>query len=77
MDQTNLGQDITTSVHPVMAMRLDLLSEGSLVQRSNALLARLPRASGAPSMPTATLLGRYHTRLQHELDRDMVSAWSR
>src|SRR5580765_3645300 len=69
MYQTNLWQDITTSVHQAMAVRLDLLSEVSLVQRSDALLARLPGVSGAQSMTTATLFGRYHTRLHKELCR--------
>ena len=69
MYQTNLWQEITTSVQHIMDVRLDLLSESSLVQRSDALLATLPGLSGAQSVTTATLLGRYHTRLQKEVCR--------
>ncbi len=69
MYQTNLWQEITTSVHQILDVRLDLLSEGSLVQRSDALLATLPGVSGAQSLTTAMLLGRYHVRLQKELCR--------
>ena len=67
MYQTNLWQDITASVHQAIAVRLDLLSEGRLVQRSDALLAKLPGVSRAQSVTTATLLGRYHTHLHKEL----------
>ena len=42
MYQTNLWREITTSVQHIMDVRLDLLSEGSVVQRSDALLATLP-----------------------------------
>ena len=69
MDQTDIWRDITTSVQQALDVRLDLLSEASLVQRSDALLTRLPRITGSQTATTAVFLGRYHTVLHQELCR--------
>src|SRR4051794_24708224 len=67
MYQTDLLHQITTSVHRAIDVRLDLLDEGSLMQRSDALLAGLPGVTGAQVVTTAALLGRYHASLHKEL----------
>ena len=67
--QTDIWRDITTSVHQALDVRLDLLNEASLVQRSDALLARLPSVTRSPSVTTAGLLARYHTVLHKQLCR--------
>ena len=69
MDQTDIWRDITTSVNQALEVRLELLNEVSLVQRSDALLARLPGVTGARVATTALLLRRYHTGLHRELCR--------
>ena len=69
MYQTNIWQDITTSVNQALDVRLDLLDEVSLVRRSDALHTRLPGLTGSRSTTTAMLLGRYHTPLHKELCR--------
>jgi hypothetical protein len=67
MYQTDIWRDIMTSVHQALAGRLDRLSEVSLMQRSDALLARLPGVTGAQVATTALLLRRYNTGLHTEL----------
>ena len=69
MYQPDIWRDITTSVQQALDGRLDLLSEASLVHRSDVLLASLPSVSGAQPPTTAVFLRRYHTRLQQELCR--------
>lgn len=66
MYQTDLWQDITTSVQRALDIRLDLLNESSLVHRSDALLARLPGIIDDATVTTATLMRRYQAELQKE-----------
>ncbi|HEY0739134.1 MAG TPA: hypothetical protein VGD69_29710 [Herpetosiphonaceae bacterium] len=67
MNQPTTWQDIATSVHRALGEHLDLLPENGLVQRSDRLLAQLPRHSGSQAISTALFLRRYHTALHQEL----------
>ncbi len=67
MYQTEIRQDITTSVDRAMRARLDLLNEAATMGRSDALLATLPGVGGSRPATTAMLLRRYHTSLHREL----------
>lgn len=67
MNQTTTWQDITTSVHRALGEHLDLISEDGLMQRSDMLLAQLPRHSGSQPISTALFLRRYHTALHQEM----------
>src|SRR6478736_4579683 len=67
MYQTDLWHQITTSVDQAIDVRLDLLDESRLMQRSDALLAGLPGVTGEQVVTTAALLGRYHAPLHKAL----------
>lgn len=63
MYQTDIVQDINTSVHHALMQHLDQLDESDLVQYSNALLATLPSVHRSQVVTTAGLLRRYDTPL--------------
>lgn len=67
MNQPTTWQDITTSVHRALREQLDLMPEDGLVQRSDLLLAQMPRHSGSQPISTALFLRRYHTALHQEM----------
>ena len=67
MEQTDLWQDITTTVQRALAARLDQLTEADLVRHSDALLAQLAGLRGSQQLTTRVLRRRYHTPLHHEL----------
>ncbi|HEY0605635.1 MAG TPA: hypothetical protein VGD58_22115 [Herpetosiphonaceae bacterium] len=67
MNQPTTWQDIATAVHRALGEHLDVISEDSLMQRSDRLLAQMPRHSGSRTISTALFLRRYHTALHQEL----------
>jgi hypothetical protein len=70
MYQTDISQDITTSIQQALDTRLDLLDEASLVQHSDSLLTKLPSLTGSHrAATTAMFLRRYDTALHKELCR--------
>lgn len=78
MNQPTTWQDIATSVHRALGEHLDLIAENGLVQRSDMLLAQMPRHGGSQPINTALFLRRYHTALRQELCQEvqprMISA---
>lgn len=66
MPYSQIVQDINTAVHYALAARLHLLDETNLIERADSLLATMPVVEGAQPT-TASLLRRYHSRLQAEL----------
>lgn len=69
MRQTEIRDDIASSVENALHARLDRLNEVAMVRRSDALLATLPGAGESQRTTTTTLLRRYHLPLQRELCR--------
>jgi hypothetical protein len=67
MNHTTTWQDIATSVQRALGEQLDLIAENGLVQRSDMLLAQMPRHGGSQPISTALFLRRYHTALRQEL----------
>lgn len=67
MEPTTIWQDIATSVHRALGEQLDLVPEEGLMQRSDALLSRLPSVGGSQPISTAMFLRRYNTALHQEL----------
>lgn len=67
MNQTTMWQDIAASVQRALREHLERLPDEALVQRSDALLARLPGVGGAPPTTTAIFLRRYFMPLRQEL----------
>jgi hypothetical protein len=69
MAQTDLWQDITTTVQRALDARLDQRTEAGLVRHSDALLTQLAGLRGSQQLTTRSLLRRYATPLHHELCR--------